>query len=101
VRPRHSPDHPLREGEACAAGRAQKSFRNEATHGWRFAEPYGCAQVQEWVVADQNQSRVSSGLSISVMNAAVIRPTAAILKERGTICGVLPFARPPSLQLRA
>jgi hypothetical protein len=76
-----------------AAGRAQKSFRNEATYGWRLAEPYGCTQVQELVVADQKQSRVSFGLSISVMNAAAMRPIAATLKERGPISVVLPLAR--------
>ena len=32
--------------------------------------PYGCTQLQELIVADQKQSRVSFGLSISVMNAA-------------------------------
>jgi hypothetical protein len=42
--------------------------------------PYGCTQLQELIVADQKQSRVSFGLSISVMNAAAMRPTAAILK---------------------
>jgi hypothetical protein len=44
--------------------------------------PYGCTQLQEFIVADQNQkqSRVSFGFSISVMNAAAMRPTAAILK---------------------
>ena len=50
--------------------------------------------MQELVVADQKQSRVSSGLSISVMNAAAMRPIAAILKESGNIYVVLPLARP-------
>jgi hypothetical protein len=42
--------------------------------------PYGCTQLQVLIVADQKQLRVSFGLSISVMNAAAMRPTAAILK---------------------
>lgn len=46
--------------------------------------------MQELVVADQKQSRVSCGLSISVVNAAAMRPTAAILKERGTMIGCRP-----------
>jgi hypothetical protein len=54
---------------------------------------YGCTQVQELVVADQKQSRVSFGLSNRVMNAAAMRPIAATLKERGPISVVLPLAR--------
>jgi len=53
-------------------------------------EPYGRTQVHELIVADQKQPRVSFGLSISVVNAAAMRPTAAILKERGTIYVVPP-----------
>jgi hypothetical protein len=49
--------------------------------------------VQELTVTDQKQSRVSFGLSISAMNAVAMRPTAAILKERGTICR--PAVGPP------
>jgi hypothetical protein len=41
--------------------------------------------VQELVVAEQKQSRVSFDLSISVVNAAAMRLTAAILKESGNI----------------
>jgi hypothetical protein len=57
--------------------------------------------MQELVVADQEQSRASFGLNISVMNAAAMRPTAAILEETGTIYVALPLARPPSLLFRA
>jgi hypothetical protein len=53
-------------------------------------------QVQELMVADQKQARKSSGLSIRTTNAAAMKPTAAILKERGTIYVVPPLDRPPS-----
>jgi hypothetical protein len=48
--------------------------------------------VQELVASDQKQSRASFGLNISVVNAAAMRPTAAILMETGTIYVVLPLA---------